>query len=102
MWGAVLIVLGIFLTFIGNKFVNAVIFIVMSLAMSIMVTFAVFQLALSNSVENYIKFIVFAVCIIFGCGFGWLTVKYRKVGIGALAGWGGAMLGFLITASFFI
>jgi len=33
---------------------------------------------------------------------GWLLVKFRKWGISILAGWGGVMVGFLITSTFII
>jgi len=48
LWGGILILVGIFLAFFGNKFVNAVIYIVTALAVFFIVAGLFFELAMKN------------------------------------------------------
>ena len=46
--------------------------------------------------------VVMALCFIIGGIFGTVVMKNRNKGIGLLAGWGGVILGFMVTSSFII
>jgi hypothetical protein len=48
LWGGVLIIIGIFLAFFGNKFVNVVIFIVAMIAVFVIGNMIFFELFLSK------------------------------------------------------
>ena len=37
-----------------------------------------------------------------GCGLGYFLKKYRKYGVGLIAGWGGVLIGFVLTSAFFV
>jgi hypothetical protein len=100
-FAAALILLGVFLAFFGNKFVSGVIFIVTTLAFFILVGNLFFNLFMKNSRTAWVQWVVIVLIAIVGAIVGGLLVKYRKLGISILAGWGGAMLGVLLTSIFF-
>jgi len=102
--GAVMIVVGLFLAFFGNKFVNFVLGLVGFIASSIVLLYvAMWMVELSNkNPKEWVMWTVLAVCLILGLVIGYLVVKSRKVGIAILAGWGGATVGFIITTAFVI
>lgn len=100
LFGAFLIAGGLFLAFFGNKFVNIVIFLVTSFAVMIVGGMLFINLALKKVKEDYIIWIAFAVILLVSLGVGALLVKFRKYGIGIFAGWGGVMVGFIVTTTF--
>jgi len=54
IWGSALIVIGIFLAFFGNKFVNIVIYIVGTIAVFLIVSSLFFQLFMSKVNKEWI------------------------------------------------
>jgi hypothetical protein len=100
LFGAVLIAAGFFLAFLGNKFVNVVIFLVSSFALMIIGASLFINLALEKVDEEWVVWTAFVVILLVSMGVGLLLVKFRKYGIGLFAGWGGVMLGFVVTTTF--
>lgn len=100
LFGAVLIVAGAFLAFFGNKFVNIVIFMVASFAVLIIGSALFINLALDKVSEEWVIWVSFIVIALIAAGVGALLVKFRKYGIALFAGWGGVMLGFVVTTTF--
>lgn len=102
--GAILIVMGLFLAFFGNKFVNFVIGLVGFLASTVVLILATFWVVekANQTPEDWVIWVLLGVCCLAGAGIGYLLVKSRKVGIAILAGWGGATLGFILTTTFVI
>jgi hypothetical protein len=102
--GAVLIVMGLFLGFFGNKFVNFVIGLVGFLASSVLMLFASsWVLEKSNQTpKDWVIWTLLAVCLLLGAGIGYLLVKSRKAGVAIMAAWGGATLGFILTTAIVI
>jgi hypothetical protein len=95
-----LIVAGFFLSFFGNKFVNAVIFMVSSFALIILGSLLFINLALEKVEEEWVVWAAFVVIVLVSFGAGFLLVKFRKYGIGLFAAWGGVLLGFVVTTTF--
>lgn len=100
LFGAFLIVVGLFLAFLGNKFVNVVIFMVTSFALLILGSWIFINYALEKVNDDTIMWVVFIVIILVSMGGGLLLVKFRRYGIGLFAAWGGALLGFVVTNTF--
>ena len=96
-----MIVVGLFLAFLGNKFVNVVIFMVTSFALLILGSWIFINFALEKVNDDTIMWVVFVVIVLVSMGGGLLLVKFRKYGIGLFAAWGGALLGFVVTNTFF-
>lgn len=99
-----MIVLGIFLAFFGNKMVDIVIFIIGSLATWVAGVWFVFWVLTWFSAETSqtAEWVIIGVVAALALGVGFLLVKFRKVGFGLLAAWGGVFLGFLITTTFLV
>lgn len=97
-----LIIAGLFLCFLGNKFVNVVIFLVGALAVIVVLASIFFNFAMKKVKEEWAKWLVFVAIGIAGCVVGFFLVKFRKVGVGLLAAWGGVMIGFIITSTFVV
>lgn len=102
VWGAVGILLGIFLAFFGNKFVNVMIAIVGSLVCFLGVSYLFFELFLHKVSKEWVQWVIVAIIGVFSSMFGYVCVKFRKWGLALLAGWGGVMIGFAITTAFFV
>lgn len=100
LFGAFLIIAGVFLAFFGNKFVNVVIFMVASFACLIIGSALFINLALDKVDEEWVVWTAFIVIALVSSGIGALLVKFRKYGIALFAGWGGVMLGFVVTTTF--
>ena len=98
-WGAGLIVLGLFLGFFGNKFVNLVIYIMATLAFFIIVSNLFFNVFMEKVHKQWVQWLfialIFLVANLVGAGF----VKFRKQGISMLAGVGGCLIGVIIARS---
>ena len=88
------------MSFFGNKFVNVVIFLVASFALIIVGSGLFINLALDTVDKEWVVWAAFVVIALVSFGVGLLLVKFRKYGIGLFAGWGGVMLGFVVTTTF--
>jgi hypothetical protein len=102
LWGVMLIVLGLFLAFFGNKFVNAVIYIMATLAAFFAGSMLFFQLFMKNVEKQWIQWVIIGLIFVGANLIGMVLVKTRKYGIAVLAGFGGAMLGLIITTTFVV
>ena len=102
LWGAGLIVLGIFLCFFGNRFVNAVIFTVVGVGVFLILGSLFFYLFLGKVKEDWAKWLSLAAIIVVSLGLGFLVMRLRKWGIAIVAAWGGVMLGFVLTTAFVV
>ena len=102
LFGAALILMGAFLAFVGNKFVNVVIFLVGSIALMLVGSGLFINFALSKVDKEWVVWTAFIVILLISMGLGYLLVKFRKYGIGLFAAWGGVMLGFVVTTTFHV
>lgn len=102
LWGGVMILLGFVCCFFGNKLVNFVIFAVTALAVFVIVGALSFQMFLKNVTEDWQQWLFAAIILAIAFTAGWGVMKLRKWGIGVVAGWGGVMIGFVLTAAFLI
>lgn len=104
LWGAVMILAGLFLAFVGNKFVSAVIFMAGAFcAWALGVTLIFYCLTKSNTeTEDWVNWVILGGMALIALLAGYGLMKARKYGIALLAIWGGVMIGLLLTSSFFI
>ena len=102
IWGAALIVLGIFLAFFGNKFVNVMIYLVATLASFLAVSALFFSLFMHKVAKEWIQWMILGIIFVLANGLGFVCVKFRRWGLAFLAAWGGVMLGFALTTAVFI
>lgn len=104
LWGAALILLGIFLAFFGNNFLKALFFM-----MATLVTFCAcawllfFIMAQADAnLSETVEWVLFGCCLIPGLIVGYCFYKHQPLGLGLLAAAGGVALGFLLNMTFFI
>lgn len=102
LWGAALIVLGVFLAFFGNRFVNLVIFLVVGLGVFCILGSLFFYLFLSKIKEDWGKWLSLAGIVVVSAGLGFLVMRLRKFGIAILSAWGGVLLGLVLTTAFIV
>ena len=97
-----MIIIGFFLCFFGNKFVNLVIFLVVALASLVVCGSLFFQFALFKVKAEWAKWLSLVGIVALSVFLGWVVMRARKYGIGLVAAWGGVMIGFIITTAFVI
>jgi len=104
LWGAVIIALGLIFCFAGNYLINGILFLtgaIISFGALSYVTFAILE-HLDKSPTETVQWVIIGVCGVAGVLLGLLVKKIRPLGIGALAAWGGVVLGLLITTTFVV
>jgi len=79
-----------------------VIFSVTALAVFIIIGALSFQMFLKNMTEDWQQWLFAGIVLAIACATGWGIMRLRKWGIGVVAGWGGVMIGFVLTAAFLI
>ena len=104
LWGAGLLILGIFLAFFGNGFVSVMFFIISSLTTFVGCVWLLFFIIGQTNADlsEVVEWVLFGICAIPGILVGVLLYKHRSFGLGFLAAAGGVALGFLLNMTFFI
>jgi len=104
LWGAVLIVLGLIFCFAGNKLINTIIFItgaVISFAALAYCTFTILEKADKNPSDT-VQWVIIAGCGVIGIILGLALKRARRLGIAALAAWGGVTVGLILSTTLLI
>lgn len=102
LWGAALIVMGVILAFFGNRFVNLVIFLTFFFASFCILGSVFFYMFMDNIEKDWAKWAAVAGIVAVSGGLGYFILRLRKWGVALVAGWGGVLLGFIITSTFVI
>ena len=102
LWGAGLIIIGIFLAFFGNKFVNWMLFTVGAFATFIVLGLLFFNVFLKKVNQEWGLWVALACIVLVSLGVGFALMKARKLGISIFAAWGGVMFGFIVTTTFVV
>jgi hypothetical protein len=97
-----LILLGIFVGFFGNTLVNAVIMVVITSFFSLVISYGLFSIveALNLKTPDWALWVLLAASVVIAGAIGFLLMRKRSYGIAILCGWGGALLGLIITGMF--
>jgi hypothetical protein len=90
--GAVFIIFGLFLTFLGNKMLTITIFLVTTIVSITLVFLLFFGFILPGGANPAIVWVVLAISLVIGFVCGYLMTKYKKTLIGFTLG---AYLGYL-------
>jgi hypothetical protein len=102
VWGIVLVVLGLFLAFFGNKFVNAVIYIIATAALFLIVSNLFFTLFLEKVKTKWVQWTIVGVIFVAANLVAFVLIKFRRWAVAALAAFGGALVGILLSSTFAI
>lgn len=100
LWGAVFIVIGLFLCLFGRKLFKPAIFIIGLTGSIFLLMLMFYSIFLSNNTKTYVGWIILIVSIIIGVAVGFVLVRLNKVGVAVLGGYGGACLGLVLWNAF--
>lgn len=100
LFGAVMIVFGIFVGFLGKKLVKPTIFLVGTSAFVILSAWFIFTLAFTRDSSETIEWVVFGVCCLVGIFIGLLLAYLSRLGTAVLTAWGGVCLALMLYTSF--
>lgn len=105
-WGAVFIIIGLVLAFLGNKFITLMIGIVSALGVFIgglyLTTMIVDAAMKETDIKDYAVWIILVLWAIVAGVAGWFMAKKKKWGIALIGAFAGAMGGMLITTMFVV
>lgn len=104
LWGAALILAGIFVGFFGNTLVNAVIMLVGSIAAAVILVGLIFTVITKTSlkISDGVRWGILGVAGLISIAIGYLLMRLRKYGIALLCAWGGVMLGLILSTTFMV
>uniref|UniRef100_A0A7S3IEP9 Transmembrane protein 198 n=1 Tax=Strombidium inclinatum TaxID=197538 RepID=A0A7S3IEP9_9SPIT len=104
LWGAGLIIAGIFVGFFGNHLINGVIFLITATAVFALGTVGIYGILDSFNVETpeWANWVILGAMAILGLIVGYVVKKLRKIGIAIIAAWGGVMLGLALNGVFLV
>lgn len=97
LWGAVFIVLGVFLTFLGRKLFLAAVFIASFFLTGLLFLAICYGTFLSDNSEDWVGWLMLAISIILGTIVGVLLVKYSKFAAAVIGAWAGYILGLFLN-----
>jgi hypothetical protein len=97
VFAIILIVVGVFLSFLGYRIIIISLFIAGFLATIVVLMIVAVQFIVKPNTPQYVFWIWLAVSGVIGALLGFVVAKYRRVGIFLLACWGGACLGLLLN-----
>jgi hypothetical protein len=102
LFGAILIAAGIFMSFFGNKFVNPVIYGVTTLAVFIVLGNSLFDWIMANSNHQWVQWLFIAALFALANLCAAFLVRFRKIAVAIMAGFGGALIAATFTITFVI
>lgn len=97
VWGVIFIVAGGFLGLFGRKLIKAAIFLVTAICVVIGTLLVFYTTFLDDRGEAWIGWSVLACSIIVGLIAGFFMMKLERVGAAILSGWGGFLLGVMLS-----
>ena len=97
LWGAVFILGGIFLCFLGRKLFGVAIFVITVFVSIFLLLLLFYTVFLSENTEDWVGWTVLACSVIIGLIIGFIMYRLQRIGAAILAGWGGFMLGLLLN-----
>ena len=99
-FGAILIILGVFLTFFGSKYQSGTLFIAGMLAATIISLVALYGLFIPTYTPDWGHMVSFFVAILIGMVVGLIASMWVKFGMFVLGGWVGGSVGMMLYESF--
>lgn len=105
LWGAALILIGLFVAFYGSALLTFLFFVIAAIATFLFGCWAIYAIlakAKPDGVSTGVGWAIIAAMAILSLVAGYFFAKFRAIGLGLLAAWGGVCLGFLINTTFFV
>lgn len=102
LFGAIMIVVGLGVAFLGKKLVKPTIFVIGSLASISILGVFIFGLSFSQNSSETVKWVVFGVICVVGLAVGLLLAYLARIGAALLSAWGGVVLGMILYTAFIV
>ena len=97
IFGAVCIVIGLFLAFLGRKLFTVALFICATILTAGLILIIFYATFLSDNTASWLGWLMLSLSIVIGLGVGFLATKLEKLGACLLAAWGGFCAGVLLN-----
>ena len=97
--GVIFIIMGFFLCFWGNDFINIVIFMVVTMALSMVGLELTFKIT-TNSTSNWVNWVILICVCLLASAAGTFAVKNRKLGITLISLFAGFFFGMTLATPF--
>jgi hypothetical protein len=96
-FGAFLIIVGLFLAFLGTKLISITIFLIVCSIVTSLIFVIMFQLVIPKNNSNIIVWVVLGISLVIGIVLGYLVNKYKETVFGiTLGAYMGYMVGILL------
>jgi len=97
LWGAIFIVMGVFLTFLGRKLFLAAVFIAAFFLTGLLFLALCYGTFLADNTEDWVGWLMLSISIVLGAIVGVLLVKYSKFAAAVIGAWAGYILGLFLN-----
>lgn len=97
LFGTILMLAGLFLTFLGRKIFLITVFLIGAAATVCVIMILFYTTFLKSTTAVWVGWTVLAVSILIGLGIGFLCTKVLKLAGAVIAGYGGFLLGVVIN-----
>jgi hypothetical protein len=100
LWGAIFIIVGIFLCIWGKKLFSGTVYIVAVLAVVTLMMLLFYNKIFYNNTKGWVIWVYLAGSVLLGFLAGFIFFKSQRISAMLIAGWGGFMLGLLLNTAF--
>lgn len=100
LWGAVMIVIGLFVNFVGRKSIKPTVFMITFITSTFVLLLILYSLFMQHERENWVNWLILGLCTIAGILLGIFFAYSLKFGIALLGGSAGAFLAFTVCNAF--
>jgi hypothetical protein len=99
-YGAVMIVVGLFINFVGRKSIKPTVFMITFISTTFVLLLVLYSLFMQHEREMWVNWLVLGLCTVAGLLLGVFMAYSLKYGIALLSGTSGALLAFTICNTF--
>ena len=99
-YGAIMIVIGLFINFVGRKSIKPTVFLITFLATTFTLLLILYSLFMQHEREMWVNWLVLGLCTLAGLILGIFFAYSLKFGIALLSGTAGALLAFTLCNTF--
>lgn len=101
LWGAIFIIIGLFLAFFGHQIFSVTLFIIGTLVTVAVIWLLFYTTFLTENTKTWVGWVVLSCSILVGLLFGFVLYKCQRLGASIIAGFGGYLLGVLLYTTAF-
>lgn len=100
LWGAGMILIGLFINFVGRKSIKPTVFLITFIASTFVLLLLLYSMFMQHERKEWVNWLVLGLCTLAGLALGVFFAYSLKYGIALLGGTAGALLAFTICNAF--